>query len=265
MNDTLHQSALTAIHDDPQGDTWSSEVSEHVRGCGACQKTLSALRSMVSSMRRRTTTVQAPANLVATVCRNVQAEQSKSLRRRQKIVELAIPVALAAGLLIGFLLPHDGNRAPVVTGTDMTALLDDVLHDRFLLDDMSQTIEFSSGNPSTASAWLASNLGFEVNLPAAPRGWELRGARLWHTVGALSAMAEYERDGELVTLFARPKSGVAADALPADAPEGATMSWRLESADHRGVAWVDGDLVWVAVATGTFEDVSAWIEDARTR
>lgn len=261
MTDSTHQDALTAIHDDPKGETWTPEVTAHVGRCEPCQKTLKALQSFVTSMRRRTTTVQAPAELVATVCRSVQAEQTKSQRRRQKIVEFLVPTALAAGLAIGFLLPRGAD--PTVPGglvPNMTVLLDDTLHDRLLLDDANTGMEFASDDAASVSAWLSDELGFGVRLPAAPANWELRGGRVWHTAGAMSALAEYENDGDVVTVFARPRSGLLIEDVPEDAPEGATMSWRLESGDHRGVAWVDGDLAWVAVGSGSMEELAAWVE-----
>ena len=104
MNDTTHQKALSAIHDDPHGAAWRPDVEEHVGRCPACQKTVRALRSFVGSMRRRQQTVAAPPELVAQVCRTVQAEQAAAVRRRWRLTVAAIPVALIVGVLVGLWL-----------------------------------------------------------------------------------------------------------------------------------------------------------------
>jgi len=266
VTESTHQDALAAIHDDPRGETWTPEVSEHVVRCEPCQKTLKALQSLMTSMRRRTKTVQAPPELVAHVCRSVQAEQTKAQRRRQKVVEFLIPTALAAGLVIGVLLPRSsGPATPGGLVPDMTVLLDDTLHDRLLLEDANLAVEYASNDAGTLSSWLTRGLGFDVSLPSAPADWELRGGRIWHTAGAMSALAEYENDGEIVTVFARPRSGMEIEGVPDDAPEGATMSWRLETGDHRGVAWVDDDLAWAAIGSGTMEELAAWVESYLAR
>lgn len=266
MSDATHEKALSAIHDDPHGTDWQPDVHDHVGRCAACQRTMRALRSFVGSMRRRQEKVAPPPELIAQVCRTVQAEQNKTTRRRATIVRLAIPAALAAGLAIGFLWPNPPAPGVVdVTGPDVATLLDDAIHDRLLLDGSRSGVEYASADASEASGWLSQNLGFDVTLPTtAPDGWRLEGTRIWHTAGAMSALATYTDGLQQITVFARPASGLEV-VMPTDAPVGSTISWRMETADHRGVAWVDDGLAWVAVGTGPIEDVAAWVETYRAR
>lgn len=266
MSDATHEKALSAIHDDPHGAHWQPEVEDHVGRCAACQRTMRALRTFVGSMRRRQEKVTAPPELIAQICRTVQAEQAKTSRRRATIVRLAIPAALAAGLAIGVLLPDPPAPGVVdVAGPNVADLLDDALHDRLLLDGARGGVEYASTDAGDASSWLTRSLGFAVELPASvPDGWRLEGTRLWHTAGAMSALSTYTDGVQTISVFARPAAGLEV-VLPTDAPQGSTISWRMETGDHRGVAWVDDELAWVAVGTGPIEDVAAWVEEYRAR
>ncbi|HKK72332.1 MAG TPA: hypothetical protein VKA86_14045 [Candidatus Krumholzibacteria bacterium] len=100
MTDPTHERSIASIHDDPGGRNWEPQIAEHVSRCPSCQRTLKALQAFVDSMRSRRRQA-APPDLVARVCRTVQAEQSTAVRRRWRLTVAAIPVALILGVLVG--------------------------------------------------------------------------------------------------------------------------------------------------------------------
>lgn len=175
--------------------------------------------------------------------------------------------ALVAGILLGLALatgPHRfaGPRGEVpVTVQDY---LRDVTHDGYLITQLSRPLELTSRDPQEASNWLDGGLPFTVALGHAPAGWQLQGARIWHTVSRLSALAEYsDEQGTKVLLFAVPAAEVDfTKAKKHDTRQGPV--YEGQGWGFQGLAWRSGELAWSVVSTLPTAGLLDWLSAYRS-
>jgi len=175
--------------------------------------------------------------------------------------------ALAAGILLGFVLaraplhlPARGNEVPVT----VRDYLRDVTHDGYLIAQLQRPLELQSHDAREASRWLEGGLPFTPRLGGAPPGWQLEGARIWHTVSRLSALVEYRNgQGAVVLLFAVPAAQVDfAKAKVHPTPQGPVYEGR--GWGYQGLAWRSGDLAWSAVSTLPIPTLLDWLAAYRS-
>ena len=283
MDSALHERSLRAIHDDPEAVGWSDEVRDHVRGCAVCEKTQRALTMLRERLRARAQKESPSPALMAGIRRRIEEETRSaagSAARPRRVVAprtrstlAAVAAALLVGVALGWIVaggldevrttPLGTTRVGDEVARTVADYLEDVNHDRYLLDRMGRPLELVTDSAEEASAWLGHGLGFDLSLGDTPADYELRGARIWHTVSRLSALAVYE-DGEAsVSVFAVPRIGIDFEALAPIEHDGRRY-WTATSWDHRGVAWVDGDLAWSAVSTLDRQALLEWVEEYRT-
>ncbi len=268
MQHDAHSVHLAAIHDDPWGERWDPTTQQHLGECEPCRRTLEALRATLDRLKRRRQTT-APASLVAGLRRDIATltahhAPSPSVRPR-----VALAAALAAGLVLGlglgrYLAPAPTIEAPgagVEVARTVHDFLDDVTHDRYLLERTGHPLELVTDETDRARLWLTESLGFDVALGRVPEGWALEGTRVWHTVSRLSALASYTSPVGTITVFAVPGHGLAFE----DASALEDGYWYAEGWGYRGVAWHDGELAWAAVGNTDLDGLLAWVKAYRNR
>lgn len=277
----LHSRSLVAIQTDPDPAAWPADVAGHVEGCEGCQRTLEQSRELRRSLRR-VAGGDPPAGMLGRVRARLGEEAApndvpevvearRPLRRPTFAHRMWVPAALAAGLAIGVgigvQLPD--STAPVVRVQDGEVVrtvedyLQDVTHDRYLLERTGQPIEHVSSQATELSRWLSDGLGFELSLGPAPQDWSLEGGRVWHTLSRISALAVYRRGSEEITVFAVPAKGVHPEGLEPIRAEG-PRTWFKEAWGFRGVAWYEGDLLWSVVGDPDRAELLAWARHFRS-
>ena len=117
-----------------------------------------------------------------------------------------------------------GPRRPLAIAGALVAALAVVLwssqrHDAALADELearhltafarSAPCDFTSSDPAAVRAWIAGNVGYEVQVPVVP-GATLLGARRCTVHGGVTASLLYRRGDEPISLFL-PRAGSAAE------------------------------------------------------
>lgn len=93
-----------------------------------------------------------------------------------------------------------------------SALAEDLERHHYKAFGQSSPCEFTSSDPRAVAAWLSTNVGYAVEVPAIP-GAKLLGARRCKLRGVLTASLQYREDGQALTLFVtRTGTPVARDA-----------------------------------------------------
>jgi len=285
--------AWVRIHPDPS--EWDEATRRHVAVCTQCRETAESSQMLRSRLRTLPSMIEkAPASLrewmAAAQARTLSSgEESASVTdagsaravpsspielpvaraaQRTLLFRWALPLTLAAGLLLGLgIAPWVGSllpsKAPSTAATMRDYLLD-VTHDHFLIGHLNRSLEVRGLDTAQASGWLSSGLPFPVGLASPPPGWSLEGARIWHTVSRISAMAAYQGPGgERVLVFAVPREGIDADRYKAVAtPQGPV--YLGESYGNQGVAWFQGDLAWSATSPMDRSRLLEWVEAYRS-
>jgi len=281
--DERHLQTLEAVQADPDVSRLDGALQAHLQACEECQATLEASQALRARLQRHLGG-EAPSELVQQLRSKVgalandptpvggpgssrRAPVRPTRRIRSRIGNwwwTAVPTALAAGLAIGMMLPRDGHLGSLPNIRDdevvksVADYLQDVTHDRYLLEGTGRPYEVAGDEPTRASDWLSEGLGFAVDLPEAPEGWTLAGVRVWHTVSRLSALAGYRGpDGTEIMVFAVPAAELEPSGLePVRTPAGPV--WVEHAWSQTGVAWFDGDLAWSAVAPVSRDELLKW-------
>jgi hypothetical protein len=280
--DARHQRTLRALKADPDVSRLDPQLRQHLEKCNDCQETLDASVALRARLRQHLS-VEAPSGLVRTLRARVEAleaqaqqfalqtqagqgerptearpARSEAISRRAWLWG-AVPAALAAGIVLGILLsrPEPTVRDGEVIKT-IAEYLEDVTHDRHLLERTGRPYEIAATDPAEASEWLSRGLGFDVELPASLPDWELAGIRVWHTVSRLSALAGYEDPaGTEIMVFAVPASELLPRGLE-PVTTSAGPAWIDEGWSQTGVAWLENGLAWSAVAPLPRSELLEW-------
>ena len=262
----LHQRSLEMVQSHPR-EEWDARVLSHVEECASCQQTLETLDSYRDGMKRRFGRAQAPASLVTGLRESLETKPV-ARRPRPRFVSLRVGGALAAGLVLGFFLaPLLRPPSPIEDGEVRKTVmnyLEDVTHDRYLLERTGRPLELLTDDGSQASTWLSEGLGFDVALASTPPdGWTLEGTRVWHTVSRLSALAIYALDSHRISVFAVPSVGLRFE----DSESIPTLHgpvFLLEGWGFLGVAWQRDGVAWSAVGDLDAEAMLEWVEAYRS-
>jgi anti-sigma factor RsiW len=147
---------------------------------------------------------------------------------------------------------------------NMGLFVDDVGHDAFLYSRNDQPLEIITDSPTRVREWFGTRLDFSVNVPAGlPGGYELAGARLWHTVFRLSAFARYQTpEGEWVALFVISADNLA-DQGGRTVQRGTHVYHVGESFQHNAVAWKEGEIAYALVGRLDSEELVRMAEGFR--
>ncbi len=165
---------------------------------------------------------------------------------------IAIPVALAASLVLGVLLGHDTGFKRPTTGGEVASTvgkyISDVTHDHYLFERINRPLEVAMNDPRELSQWLSESLNFSLALPRTGPDFTLQGGRVWHTLGRLSALASYTTgDGARTILFAVPAENIVLSGADSKMIHGRQVfsgtGWHREAR-----VWIDGDLAMALVA-----------------
>lgn len=280
---SVHERSVKTIQAEPDPGRWDQATREHARECTECASTAQASATMRDRLRKLDSSrASAPASLRQRLARSIQedaaiAREAEELQERGRAAPTptrvsagsrprapravwprwAVPSALAAGLALGVGLTQmlgDGRSA-------LTAdhYLDDVTHDRYLLERTGRPLELEIAAEDEASRWLSHGLGIDVRLPESPEGWRLEGVRVWHTLSRLSAMAVYaDAERRRIVVFAVPVEDLVFEGKRSESRGGRTY-FLGEGWDNLGVVWREGELAWAAVADMPAEDLLAWI------
>lgn len=285
-SDSEHARIFEKIQLYPEPASWDEETRAHLAQCARCRAAAESFQILRERLPRlESSRASAPPSLrlglgeaLAGAVAGAEHEALGRTRRRtgQGWVARAswrwrwlVPSStLAAGILLGFALANwsPSHSSPSSGGEVSATVLDylqDVTHDGFLIAQLQRPLELLSHDSHEVSTWLDQGLPFSPALGEAPPGWQLQGARIWHTVSRLSALAEY-RDGQgaVVLLFAVPAAQIdftrAKKHQSQQGPLYEGQSW-----GYQGLAWRDGDLAWSAVSTLTTAALLDWLSAYR--
>jgi hypothetical protein len=274
---------------EPRAEFWDERIRRHVDECQLCRETIATLELMrvrlrglasaraeapealVAKLRAVGASSDAEATDPAVAGSPVEAGDSASTPRGLHfwMRRWSVPVAaLVVGVLLGITLaPRLIPRAfaPLVGEVPATVedYIHDVTHDHFLLEKLGRPLELECSDAAEASLWLSQGLPFSVTLRPAPTGWELLGVRIWHTVGRLSALAEYgDAEGRRLVLFAVPEANINFSYARMRSAEPDTLFAGSGWGSH-ALAWCSDGLAWTAVAKLSSQQLRAWLQRYR--
>jgi anti-sigma factor RsiW len=239
MNDCQRIDALVTLYVDGNiGPAERDFVDAHLKTCKLCCGRVhaeQAVRALLHVRRAGLETVCAPLGL-RTACTAFRAQRVPPVSARSAWRSRAMPMALAAGLVIvlsGAFLYALTERSATVMAAELTA--DHVKCFRFL----------SGGHPEPAAVESAMTATFNwpVRLPEHPEqaGLELVGARPCLYAQGRSAHLMYLHHGQPVSIFMLPRTSRADD--------------RLEVFGHRASIWSVGNRTFVLIAREPADEV----------
>lgn len=250
------------VQADPHGEHWDEALQAHAASCPACSRLVAGVRQLADRLRSLPSlTAPMPAARRAAMLAllgDADAAPATLPPRRPagrawgRWPRVAAPLALAASLAAGMVIGHNVEfRLPwqaAEVHRDIGMYIHDVTHDHYLFERINRPLEIATSDRAALSTWLSESLNFRFVLPASTRGLSLRGGRVWHTVGRLSALAAYETaGGDRVILFAVPAHNLALDGATSAVIDGHRVysggGW-----DREARVWIDGDLAVALVA-----------------
>jgi len=183
---------LSACQDGEATAAEVAEVQAHLVGCARCQKsreTFQRIHQAFGELRLDADSAPLPAP---------RPSLASGLRTRRRWPVLTAG-ALAAATLVALVwvpLPrHGSGLADELEARHLTAFA------------RAAPCEFSSSDPAAVRAWVASNLGYNVEVPTIPDA-TLLGARRCTVHGGVTASLLYRRGEEALSLFL-PRAGTA--------------------------------------------------------
>lgn len=252
------------IQTDPRGDSWDGEARAHAAACPSCRafldsaaelgqrlRVLPALAAPMPDTLRESLLAQLAASVDEAATVPVQPRPGLAPRRR-RLQRVMVPMALAASLVLGVMLGHNVDfglsRAPAEVNRTIGMYIQDVTHDHYLIERIGRPLEVILTDRGALSSWLSESLSFPFELPATGSAFSLKGGRVWHTVGRLSAMAAYEtEDGNRTILFAVPARNL--ELRGADSSVvGKTRVFIGRGWEREARVWIEGDLAMALVA-----------------
>ncbi len=275
-----HARIFEKIQLNPEPASWDEGTRAHLAHCARCRAAAESFQLLRERLPRlESSRASAPPSLRVGLREALaeavdragheplgpaqrSAEQGRVARAPWRWRWLVPSTTLAAGILLGFALanwlpshPSSGGQVPAT----VQDYLQDVTHDGYLITQLQRPLELLSHDPHEASTWLDRGLPFSPAVGNGPPGWQLQGARIWHTVSRLSALVEY-RDGQgaVVLLFAVPAAQIDfTKAKEHPTPQGPL--YQGQSWGYQGLAWRSGDLAWSAVSTLTSAALLDWL------
>jgi anti-sigma factor RsiW len=232
------------------------ELGEHLASCPRCTLRLRLRRLAGEALESGSPRPEVDPAFERRVMAGIERENARTGRElspRRGVGGLLRPgpiwaaVALLLLLLAGYVyLRTLGYFLP--TGempADMASLIDDVGHDSYLFAPGPQTLEVATSDPGQIERWFTSRLDFPVHVPdRLDGGFDLLGARLWHTVSRLAALVQYESsDGNRVSLYLVSARNLADHG--GRIVQRGDRSYRLgESFGYNVVAWREGGIAY---------------------
>lgn len=252
------------IQTDPRSESWDGEARSHATTCPSCRaflestaelgrrlRVLPALTAPMPGTLRESLLAQLAASVDEPVAIPAHPRLGQAPRRR-RLQRTLMPMALAASLALGVMLGHNVDfgfsRAPAEVNRTIGMYIQDVTHDHFLIERIGRPLEVALTDPGALSSWLSESLSFPFQLPATGSAFTLKGGRVWHTVGRLSAMAAYETEnGGRAILFAVPARNL--ELRGADSSLiGKTRVFTGQGWEREARVWIEGDLAMALVA-----------------
>jgi hypothetical protein len=249
------------IQTDPRGESWDGEARSHATACPSCRAFLESTAELGQRLRVLPA-MAAPmpgtlresllAQLAASVDEPVASPRLGLAPRSRRLQRILMPMALAASLVLGVMLGHNVDfgfsRAPAEVNRTIGMYIQDVTHDHYLIERIGRPLEVALTDPGALSSWLSESLSFPFQLPATGSAFTLKGGRVWHTVGRLSAMAAYETEnGDRTILFAVPARNL--ELRGADSSViGKTRVFIGRGWEREARVWIEGDLAMALVA-----------------
>lgn len=200
---------LSAWHDGEMSPDDGRRVEEHLAGCAPCRRAAAIFGGVRDDLR-----ASADSSVPARVRERAEgalarhAPRTSKWRRRSGLA--AVVFAAAASLFFVFQRPS--TLAP--------SLQDELVSHHWNGFTRERPCDFESPDPAAVSAWLESQLGYEVSV-SIPEGARLLGARLCRITESRTAAVMYRtEDSSALTVFVPPQSSRAASMARSFAGDG---------------------------------------------
>lgn len=200
MNHAEVQRLLDAYLDDELELATSLAVAAHVDSCEACTQWLAARRKLVNQLKTANLRYREPPGL--------QQRLQRAHFSRLSAANVAWPVSLAAGLLLGvggflfgYLAPHGANVSSQLVAAHVRSALS------------ANAVDVVSSDHHTVKPWLASKLPFSPPVPEfSDNNDTLIGGRVDYIEHTRVAVLIYKHGNHTVDVFIWPHSGSALSA-----------------------------------------------------
>lgn len=238
------RACLEVYLDRELGVARSLDAQEHLTFCMSCQWAYAKEREFRSLLKTRLLRPPAPPGLRARIRAGLDAQTrpwSRALLTGWRRWS-ALPVAALVLLALAVGLPPLMAPAPPPPVSELVA-------QHQVYSRMDVPAEIVSTDQAAVAGWLEKRVRFAVPVPDfSPAGIRLIGARLSALSDREMAYLLYEKDRQLVSLFAFPRRGVT---LPSGGwiDVGDSSFYVMKVRGVEVVLWVQGDLAYAVVSS----------------
>lgn len=224
---------LSAYRDGEANADDVARIEAHVETCARCRDALDRLYTLGEALARLH-----PIEVPPRVVQRARAIVTSARGRRRLPRVLGFAVALAAAVVgLLFSLRHRGLEP---------AMADDLVAHHVRGFAREKPCDFETSDPTAASAWLSSQLGYSVRVPT-PEGTRLLGVRLCKLEGVRTAALMYTHVETPLTIFVPPPGSGPAAHVAAFAGREVRCA---DGALHTRICAVGADQTMVAVEDG---------------